>query len=105
MRQLGQARAKPKLAKPTTETLSRGITPQQFQQEILPRLFGIPLSEMERATGLSNASCSRIVRGLQIPHPWHWPALSALTTADRDLAAPVVQPPGVSVTVTTLSAR
>jgi CRISPR-associated endonuclease Cas1 len=81
MRQLGLARAKPKPATPTTEQHSGGITLQQYQAQVLPRLAGIPLPELERATGLSNASCSRLARGLQIPHPRHWAALAALAEA------------------------
>jgi len=62
MRQLGLARAKPKPARPTTEQHSGGITLQQYQTDVLPLLAGIPLPELERATGLSNASCSRLAR-------------------------------------------
>jgi putative transposase len=56
MRQLGKARAKPSApAKPTVEQLSGGWTFEQYQTRILPALHQIPLPEMQRATGLSNA--------------------------------------------------
>jgi hypothetical protein len=50
----------------------------QYQTRILPALRPIRLPEMERATGLSNATCSRVRRGLQIPNPRHWAALANL---------------------------
>jgi hypothetical protein len=79
MRQLGKARAKPPgPAKPTVEQLSGGWTFEQYQTRILPALRPIPLPEMERATGLSNATCSRVRRGLQVPKPRHWAALANL---------------------------
>jgi hypothetical protein len=79
MRQLGNARAKPPgPAKPSVEQLSGGWTFEQYQTRILPALRPIPLPEIERATGLSNATCSRVRRGLQIPNPRHWAALAAL---------------------------
>jgi len=81
MRQLGLERAKPRPARPTTEQDSGGITRQHYQEKVLPLLAGIPLPELEKETGLSNGSCSRIARGLQIPHPRHWAALAALTEA------------------------
>jgi hypothetical protein len=67
MRQIGLARAKDK-----TPTL------QQYREQILPSLAEISLPEIERATGLSNASCSRLRSGKQIPNPRHWPALAKL---------------------------
>lgn len=32
------------------------------------------------ATGLTNASCSLIRRGLTVPHPRHWEAMADLAT-------------------------
>jgi len=79
MRQLGKARAaEPIPQKPTVEELSGGWTLQQYQDEILPGLAGLQLPVIERATGLSNATCSRLTRGLQLPNPKHWRALAAL---------------------------
>jgi len=82
MSQLGKSRAQAKAiveAKPTVEELSGGWTVEQYQNEILPGLAGIPLPDIERATGLSNATCSRLTRGLQLPNPKHWPALAGLS--------------------------
>jgi hypothetical protein len=57
------------------------ITEQQLYEEVLPRLLEVPLSKIERATGLSNSSCSRIRSSLMTPHPRHWDALAGLTTS------------------------
>jgi CRISPR-associated endonuclease Cas1 len=57
------------------------ITEQQLYEEVLPRLAEVPLSKIERATGLSNSSCSRIRSGRMTPHPRHWDALARLTEA------------------------
>jgi hypothetical protein len=64
--------------KPTAEELSGGWTFEQYQTQILPALAPFSLPEMERATGLSNATCSRARRGLQVPNPRHWAALATL---------------------------
>jgi CRISPR associated protein Cas1 len=79
LRQLGKAGAKPAgPAKPTVEQLSGGWTFELYQTRILPALRPISLPEMERATGLSNATCSRVRRGLQVRNPRHWAALATL---------------------------
>jgi hypothetical protein len=49
--------------------------PTVFAAEILPRLAGISLGDLEAATGLSRGYCSLIRRGLKTPHPRHWNAL------------------------------
>jgi hypothetical protein len=59
------------------------ITEQQLYEQVLPALNDVPLSKIERATGLANSSCSRIRRGNMTPHPRHWDALAALATAER----------------------
>jgi len=48
--------------------------PEVFTREILPDLENVPLTQMERATGLSKRSCSRIKHGW-VPHPRHWEPL------------------------------
>jgi CRISPR-associated endonuclease Cas1 len=58
------------------------ITEQQLYEEVLPRLAEVPLSKIERATGLSNSACSRIRRGNMTPHPRHWDALARLAVKD-----------------------
>ncbi len=52
--------------------------PNYFKQNVLPRLQGIPLLTIKRATGLSLAYCSKIRRGLRVPHPRHWDVLKKL---------------------------
>jgi hypothetical protein len=49
--------------------------PAVFVREILPGLQGVPLSELARATGLSQGYLSQIRRGEKVPHPRHWSAL------------------------------
>jgi hypothetical protein len=46
-----------------------------FQREILPLIQGVPLSRLQRATGLSLRYVSLIRRGAKIPHPRHWQRL------------------------------
>jgi len=58
-----------------------GITEQQLYEDVLPMLSSTSLRQIERATGLSNSSCSRIRSGKMTPHPRHWDALARL--ADR----------------------
>ena len=59
-----------------------------FRREILPRIQGIPLSRLQKATGLSVRYMSLIRRGERTPHPRHWQALLA---AARD-GAPLRKP-------------
>jgi hypothetical protein len=65
-------------AKPTAEELSGGWTLQHYQEQVLPGLADTSLLDIEKATGLSNPTCSRLKRGLQIPNPKHWNALATL---------------------------
>jgi hypothetical protein len=46
-----------------------------FQRDILPLIQGVPLSRLQRATGLSLRYLSLIRRGERTPHPRHWQAL------------------------------
>ena len=78
MRQLGKDRAKPRDLKRTIEDVSGGYTLEQYQMQILPCLADVSLPAIERATGLSNATCSRLRRGLQVPNPRHWATLATL---------------------------
>jgi CRISPR-associated endonuclease Cas1 len=50
--------------------------PAVFRRDILPRLQRVPISRLVAATGLSAIYCSRIRRGLVIPHMMHWEGLS-----------------------------
>jgi hypothetical protein len=38
----------------------------------------VPTVAMGQATGLSNGQCSKLHRGLHVPHHRHWPALAKL---------------------------
>jgi hypothetical protein len=58
------------------------IREQQLYEQVLPRLAHVSLSKIERATGLSNSSCSRIRSGRMTPHPRHWDALAELATSE-----------------------
>ncbi len=78
MRQLGRARS----GGPTPDALDlktpTGWSLEGFQREILPLLATYSLADIEKATGLSNATASRLKRGLQVPNPRHWAALATL---------------------------
>jgi CRISPR-associated endonuclease Cas1 len=47
-----------------------------FGREILPSIQSVPLSRLQRATGLSLRYVSQIRRGEKTPHPRHWTALA-----------------------------
>jgi CRISPR-associated endonuclease Cas1 len=53
--------------------------PDQFRSEILPGLYGVSLSAMVEATGLSEPYCSQIRRGLKVPHRRHWESFCGLS--------------------------
>jgi hypothetical protein len=53
-----------------------------FEREILPALQGVPLSQLQRATGLSLRYVSLIRRGERTPHPKHWHALTRAAADD-----------------------
>lgn len=56
----------------------QAMTRAAYLRDVVPRLRGHKLSELMAATGLTNASCSLIRRGLSVPHPRHWAALAKL---------------------------
>jgi hypothetical protein len=49
-----------------------------FRTEILPKLKGVPASEIAAATGLSRNFAATIRSGKHVPHPRHWNVLRAL---------------------------
>lgn len=55
-----------------------GADPAVFKQEILPRLQGVALSTMAKASGLSEQYCSLIRRVRYVPHQRHWNSLTEL---------------------------
>ncbi len=46
-----------------------------FEREVLPLIQSVPLSRLQRATGLSLRYVSQIRRGEKTPHPQHWASL------------------------------
>ncbi|MGC9993546.1 MAG: hypothetical protein ABSD52_14300 [Candidatus Cybelea sp.] len=46
--------------------------------KIAPKLDGFSLKEIDKATGLSLAACSRVRAGAKVPHPRHWEGLLSL---------------------------
>ena len=50
---------------------------------VLPRLAGLPLSAIQRATGLSVAACSQLRSGKRRPHARHWQALALLVESSQ----------------------
>jgi hypothetical protein len=63
-----------------------------FKRDVLPLIQGVPVSRLQRATGLSLRYVSQIRRGEKTPHPRHRPALVA--TADyEDGASQTPRPP------------
>ena len=51
-----------------------------FRRDILPLIQNIPLSRLQRATGLSLRYVSLIRRGEKTPHPRHWQALRSASS-------------------------
>ena len=47
----------------------------EFKTEILPLLQTVSLKRLAAATNPSRAYCSRVRRGLHVPHPLHWDSL------------------------------
>lgn len=58
-----------------------------FQRDILPLIQETPLSQQQRATGLSLRYVSLIRRGERTPHPRHWPGLINAAAGPRHRAA------------------
>jgi CRISPR-associated endonuclease Cas1 len=65
-----------------------------FQRDILPLLKGIPLSRLQRATGLSLRYVSLIRRGERTPHPRHWQALIEASHGGAKLVEDAQAPAG-----------
>lgn len=65
------------------ETHGKLVDLSAFQRDILPHIQDIPLSRLQRATGLSLRYLSLIRRGERVPHPRHWQALLADSRAEE----------------------
>ena len=79
-RKVGAANARRKREAAEWERTHEKPDPEVFTREILPALANATLTQMERATGLSKRSCSRIKHGW-VPHPMHWEVLRRLSGA------------------------
>ena len=55
-----------------------GMSREHYVRTVVPALASVKLSALMAATGLTNASCSLIRRGVTVPHPRHWEALANL---------------------------
>ncbi len=55
-----------------------GAEPNDVARDVLPGLQSVPLRLMAQATGLSEAHCSFVRRGLRVPHRRYWCALIGL---------------------------
>ncbi len=58
--------------------MTPGMTRERYVDAVVPALANVKLSDLMAATGLTNASCSKIRRGLTIPHPRYWETLARL---------------------------
>ncbi len=54
-----------------------------FQRDVLPLIKEVPLSRLQRTTGLSLRYVSLIRRGERVPHPRHWQAFLEVTRSRR----------------------
>lgn len=50
-----------------------------FERDILPGLAAVPVHDLVEATGLSEAYCRKIKRGLVVPHPMWWEQMRRLS--------------------------
>ena len=87
----GKANAQRKQELREWEELSGKLTDiSAFKREILSAIADVPLSKLQRATGLSLRYVSQIRRGEKTPHPKHWAALVA--AAKRGSSGAGVEP-------------
>jgi CRISPR-associated endonuclease Cas1 len=78
-RKVGEANARRKREATEWERTHEKPDPEVFTREILPSLGDVSVRRMQRATGLSLRSCSRIKHGW-VPHARHWDDLRCLET-------------------------
>jgi hypothetical protein len=62
-----------------------------FWRDILPLIRDVPLSRLQRATGLSLRYVSLIRRGERTPHPRHWQAFAAAASGRQRLGGGALQ--------------
>lgn len=85
-RKVGAVNARRKHEAAEWERAHERPDPEVFTREILPQLAGVTLTQIQRATGLSKRSCSRIKHGW-VPHPMHWEGLRKLVSRNGDACA------------------
>lgn len=79
------AAARMRAAMGRTARQARGVS--AAQRDTLPPIQRVPLSQLQRATGLSLRYVSLIRRGERTPHPRHWQALiGAGPRSERNLS-------------------
>jgi CRISPR-associated endonuclease Cas1 len=76
------------LARLAWEADHGGSSPDVDSEQIAPRLAGLSLVEIARALGVSTSSASKFRRGLRVPAPRHWPALTSLVDDLRQPLSP-----------------
>lgn len=54
--------------------------PAWYTEHVKPHLAGVPLSQLQQATGLSLSACSRLRSGTLTPHARHWHPLRMLVS-------------------------
>jgi CRISPR-associated endonuclease Cas1 len=59
-----------------------------WREVVVPKLASVSTVAIGEATGLSKGQCSKLRRGLNVPHPRHWPALAELAGAPLLQAEP-----------------
>lgn len=62
------------------------VTKEEYKLAVVPGLRKVTLRTLMTVTGLSNASCSKIRRGMSIPHPRHWEPLCRLAQSHSFLS-------------------
>jgi len=85
-RSAGKARAESNVARKREarewdERHGKLVDLSAFEHDILPKIQTIPLSQLQRATGLSLRYVSLIRRGERTPHPRHWEALLTIAAS------------------------
>ena len=58
-----------------------------YLEEIVPHLDRVTVPQIMNATALSSGYASMIRRGIKVPHPRHWQALSSII--DESEGSPV----------------
>jgi hypothetical protein len=75
-----QANSAKRIEQATWESDHTGAVkdPTWFRSEVLPRLRGVTLTTIARATGMSTSAASKVRSGRMVPHMRHWRVLSQL---------------------------